>query len=124
MAMTGSAEDIRTQRKQLPSPGFWDNLIPLRGSLSGLQYAGWQAGAAVRSGLGCVVYADQMIPVGNGVSLAADLYIPKARGRYPAVIVFAAYSKELQTSGAPTGTNETGSPPVFTQRGYAHVIVA
>src|SRR5205807_9649670 len=69
------------------------------------------------------VYADQMIPVGDGVSLAADVYMPKARGRYPAVIVFAAYSKELQTSGAPTGTNETGSPPVFTERGYAHVIV-
>jgi predicted acyl esterase len=43
------------------------------------------------------VYADQMIPVGDGVSLAADVYTPKARGRYPAVVVFSAYSKELQT---------------------------
>jgi putative CocE/NonD family hydrolase len=39
-------------------------------------------------------------------------------------VVFSAYSKELQSSGAPTGTNETGSPPVFTDRGYAHVVVA
>jgi putative CocE/NonD family hydrolase len=64
-----------------------------------------------------------MIPVGDGVSVAADVCTPKASGRYPAVVVFAAYSKELQTSGAPTGTNETGSPPVFTDRGYIHIIV-
>jgi putative CocE/NonD family hydrolase len=64
-----------------------------------------------------------MIPVAEAVSLAADVYTPKKSGRYPAILAFAAYSKELQTTGAPTGSNETGSPPVFTNRGYAHVIV-
>jgi predicted acyl esterase len=73
--------------------------------------------------MGCRVLADQMIPVETGVALAADVYLPKVTGRYPAVIAFAAYSKELQATGAPTGTNETGSPPVFTDRGYVHVIV-
>ena len=103
---------------------FWDNLVPLRGGDDGPQLAGWTPGPAVRTGLGCRLYADQMIPVDYGISLAADVYTPRAEGRYPAVLAYSAYAKELQSSGAPTGTNETGSPPVFTDRGYAHVIVA
>jgi uncharacterized protein len=103
---------------------FWDNLVPLKGGLSGPQLAGWTPGAAARSGLGCRILADEMIEVTPSISLAADVYLPKAPGRYPAVLAFAAYSKELQTTGAPAGNNETGSPPVFTDRGYAHVIVA
>jgi putative CocE/NonD family hydrolase len=107
-----------------PEINFWDNLIPLRGGTDGPQLAGWTPGLPAKSGLGCVLYADQMIPVDDGVSLAADVYTPKAKGRYPAILVFSAYNKELQSSGAPTGTNETGSPPVFTNRGYAHVVIA
>ena len=102
----------------------WDNLIPLHGGIDGPQLAGWTPGSPTKRKLGCVLYADQMIPVEDGVSLAADVYAPKAKGRYPAILVFSAYSKEVQSSGAPTGTNETGSPPVFTNRGYAHVVIA
>ena len=105
-------------------PGFWDNLIPLKGGVSGAQLAGWTPGPPARSGLGCRILADRMIEVEPHVALAADVHLPKAPGRYPAIISFAAYSKELQATGAPTGNNETGSPPVFTDRGYAHVIVA
>lgn len=105
-------------------PRFWDNLIPLRGSLFGEQLAGWTPGPPVMSGLGCTMLSDQPVPVADNVSLAADIYLPQRPGRYPAVVVFSAYSKELQTAGAPTGTNETGSPPVFTDRGYVHIIVA
>jgi len=54
----------------------------------------------------------------------ADVYTPKAKGRCLAILVFSAYNKELQSSGAPTGTNEIGSPSVFTNRGYAHVVLA
>ncbi|HWL05931.1 MAG TPA: CocE/NonD family hydrolase [Xanthobacteraceae bacterium] len=103
---------------------FWDNLVPLRGGTHGPQLAGWAPGSAVRTGLGCQLYSDQMIPVSDGISLAADVYTPTAEGRYPAILCYSAYAKELQSSGAPIGTNETGSPPVFTDRGYAHVIVA
>ncbi|WP_374545712.1 CocE/NonD family hydrolase [Rhodoblastus sp.] len=103
--------------------GFWDNLIPLKGGLSGPQLAGWTPGPAAHSGLGCRVQADEMIEVAPSIALAADVYLPKAPGRYPAVIAFAAYSKELHAAGVPTGNNEAGSPPVFTDRGYAHVIV-
>lgn len=105
-------------------PGFWDNLVPLKGGLFGAQLAGWTPGPPARSGLGCRILADRMIPVEPSVALAADVYLPNAAGRYPAIIAFGAYAKELQATGAPTGNNETGSPPVFTDRGYAHVIVA
>lgn len=105
-------------------PGFWDNLVPLKGGLFGARLAGWTPGPPAKSGLGCRILADRMIAVEPAVALVADVHLPKVPGRYPAVIAFAAYSKELQAAGAPTGNNETGSPPVFTDRGYAHVIVA
>ena len=52
------------------------------------------------------------------------MYTPRKPGRYPAVVTFAGYSKELQSSGAPTATDETGSPPVFTDRVYGHIIAS
>jgi len=102
---------------------FWDNLLPLKGGIFGPQLAGWTPGPAAQSGLGCRILADRTIEVAPSIALAADVYLPKVEGRYPAVIAFAAYSKELQAAGAPTGNNETGSPPIFTGRGYAHIIV-
>lgn len=74
--------------------------------------------------VGCRIHADLIIPVADGVALAADVATPKIGGRYPAVVVFAAYSRRLQQSGAPTGTNETGEAVVFTHRGYNHVVVS
>lgn len=53
-------------------PSFLDNLIPLKGKLDQVQTAGWTPGAPVHSGLGCTVHAEQMIPVADGISLAAD----------------------------------------------------
>jgi putative CocE/NonD family hydrolase len=107
----------------IPKAKFWDNLIPQRPCLDGVQLAGWTPGPPVRKALGCVLHGDQMVPVADGVSLAADVYTPKQQGRYPAVVLFSAYSKELQASGAPTGTNEIGSASVFTDRGYVHMTV-
>ncbi len=117
--MAGNTQMTRAARR-----GFWDNLIPLKGGLFGPQLAGWTPGLAARSGLGCRILADEMIEVAPAIALAADVYLPRQTGRYPAVVSFAAYSKELQAAGVPSGNNETGSPPVFTDRGYAHVIVA
>ncbi|MCI4680663.1 CocE/NonD family hydrolase [Rhodoblastus acidophilus] len=104
-------------------PGFWANLIPLKGGLSGPQLAGWTPGPAARSGLGCSILADELIEVAPSIALAADVYLPKTPGRFPAVVAFAAYSKELHTAGIPAGNNEIGSPPVFTDRGYVHIVV-
>ena len=105
-------------------PPFADNLISLKGDVRQQQTAGWTPGAPVYHGLGCTVHADQMIPVAEGTSLGADVATPKKEGRYPSVVMFAAYSHELQQTGAPTGTNETGSSAVFTDRGYNHVVVS
>jgi predicted acyl esterase len=104
------------------SSQFLDNAVPLKGDTFGPQLAGWTPGPPAASGLGCVVRSDQMIPVDEGISIAADVYTPKQAGTYPAVVTFSGYSKELQSSGAPTATNEAGSPPVFTDRGYVLII--
>jgi len=102
-----------------------DNLIPLKAPHLDLdrQFAGWRPTTVAVQGLGCRLLADQRVPVDGGVSLSADVYTPKRPGRYPAIVQFAAYSRELHTAGVPTGSNEIGSPPVFTDRGYAQVVV-
>ncbi len=97
--------------------------ISLKGSTYGIQYAGWKPSAVAFEGLGSRTLPDQFIPVGDGAELHADVYLPKAEGRYPAIVSFAAYTSEFHTAGIPTGTNEIGSPPVFTDRGYCPVIV-
>ncbi|QNK02213.1 CocE/NonD family hydrolase [Dyella telluris] len=104
-------------------PRFRDNLVPLRADHSGHQLAGWQPSAKAMEGLGCQILADQRVPVAPDVALAADVYLPRKAGRYPAILAFGAYTKELHSAGVPAGTNEVGCPPVFTDRGYAHVIV-
>lgn len=98
-------------------------MIHLKPSTAGMQYAGWTPDAVAMHGLGSRILPDQMVPVADGVDLHTDVYTPEADGRYPAVIVFGGYSTELPTAGVPTGSNEIGSPPVFTDRGYSPVIV-
>ncbi len=105
--------------------GEWlDNLVPIKApALDHEQLAGWQPGSPAAQGLGCRLLADRRIPVAGGVTLSADVYVPRIPGRYPAVVQFAAYSRELHTAGMPTGSNEIGCPPVFTDRGYGQVVV-
>jgi putative CocE/NonD family hydrolase len=105
-------------------PSFADNFISVKTKLDQQQTAGWTPGPPVMSGLGCRIHADQMIPVTDGISLGADIAAPAKPGRYPAVVVFSAYSHQLQNTGAPTGTSETGEGPVFADRGYVHVVVS
>lgn len=97
--------------------------VPLKPSTAGTQYAGWTPSAVAMSGLGQRSLPDQRIPVEGGAELHADVYLPHTPGRYPAVLSFGAYSTEQHTAGIPTGSNEIGSPPVFTDRGYAPVII-
>lgn len=105
-------------------PPFIDNLISVKTDLSQQQTASWTPGAPVMQGLGSRVHADQLIPVAEGIALAADITTPAKPGRYPAVIAFSAYSHQLQNTGAPTGTNETGEGGVFSDRGYVHLVVS
>lgn len=104
--------------------GVWlDNLIPLKSRLNHLQLAGWQPGRVAEQGLGCRLLADVMIPMKDGTKLSADVYLPKKPGRYPVILQFSAYNRDLHTIGVPKGTNEIGSPPVITGRGYVQVVV-
>lgn len=102
---------------------FWDNLIPIKQSLAGEQYAGWKPTKENAKKLGCLVLSDQRIPVNGGITLSGDVYTPKVAGRYPVIISYAPYCKEMHTAGVPNSINETGCPPVFTNRGYCHIIV-
>lgn len=101
-----------------------DNLIPLHGRLNNAQYAGWQPTRLAESGLGCQIESDVMIPMVDGARLSADVYRPRAPGRYPAIVQISAYNKELHAAGMPSGTNEVGSPPVLTDRGYVQVLAS
>ncbi|MEJ2869094.1 CocE/NonD family hydrolase [Actinomycetospora sp. OC33-EN08] len=97
--------------------------IPLKPSTAGPQYAGWTPRTVAMEGLGNRVLAGQSVPVADGVTLNADVYTPATPGRYPAVVSFGGYNTEWHTAGVPTGSNEIGSPPVFTDRGFCPVIV-
>jgi len=101
-----------------------DNLIPLRGRTNRHQYAGWTPTRLAESGLGCRLESDVGIEMQDGVRLSADVYTPKKPGRYPAIVQIAAYNKELSSTGMPKGTNEVGSPPILTDRGYVQVLAS
>ena len=100
------------------------NILGYTEVLDQQQTAGWAPGPPVHSGLGCRILGETMIPVADGVSLEAEICVPRTAGLYPTVVVFSAYSHQLQETGAPTGTNETGEAAVFTDRGYNHVVVS
>jgi hypothetical protein len=67
--------------------------------------------------------ADVSIPMPDGVRLSADVYTPAKSGRYPAIVQFSAYSRDLHTTGMPKGTAEIGSPSIIADRGYIQVVV-
>ncbi len=60
----------------------------------------------------------------DGVRLAADLFLPHAPGdRFPALVSFSPYTRQLQQTVVPLGQNEAGLTEFWVPRGYAHVIV-
>nr|HAT8714836.1 CocE/NonD family hydrolase [Legionella jordanis] len=100
-----------------------DNILLPRARLNEYQLAGWKPSTEAESGLGCQLLADVMIPMPDGICLSADVYLPKKSGRYPVILQFSSYNRDLHTAGMPTGNNEIGSPPVITNRGYVQVVV-
>jgi putative CocE/NonD family hydrolase len=67
--------------------------------------------------------ADVGIPMQDGVTLRGDLYRPKGAGRFPALIAWSSYTKELHTAGVPMPFNEIGAVGYFVRRGYCHLTV-
>ena len=84
---------------------------------------------------GMVAMRDQPIAMRDGVTLRADVYRPPVEGRFPALLAFAIYNKDLQgpdygaslppqPSWAPlwAGLLEAGDTRFFVSRGSVHVI--
>ncbi|MEM4414949.1 MAG: CocE/NonD family hydrolase [Candidatus Caldarchaeum sp.] len=82
-----------------------------------------------------IVERDVMIPMRDGVRLAADIYRPDTHDKVPALLSIAVYNKDLQSldlvdslppqpawSSLWTGCIEAGDTRFFVSRGYAHVI--
>ncbi len=78
---------------------------------------------------------DVAVPMRDGIHLAVDVYRPDAPGRFPALLAFSIYNKDLQgpdyAKSLPpqpawstlwTGLLEAGDTSYFVSRGYAHVI--
>ena len=78
---------------------------------------------------------DTIVPMRDGVKLSVDVYRPKAEGRFPALLAFAVYNKDIQgpafTEALPPqpawtalwmGPQEAGDTHFFVSRGYVHVI--
>ncbi len=77
------------------------------------------------------VEQDVMVPMRDGVRLAADIYRPDADGTYPVLLALSPYGKgkqALQRIAQPPGSPlwdggvEAGDPGFLTSHGYIHVI--
>jgi putative CocE/NonD family hydrolase len=65
---------------------------------------------------------DVAVQTRDGTHLLADVFRPAAHGRFPALVAFSCYPRQLQGSGAPMGFVEAGATDFWVARGYAHVI--
>lgn len=68
---------------------------------------------------------DQWIALRDGIRLAADVYRPDgAPGqRFPALVGFGPYTRQLQDTDVPMGQNEAGIKEFWVPRGYAMAMV-
>jgi predicted acyl esterase len=65
-----------------------------------------------------------MIPMRDGIRLAADVIRPAARAmKVPALVTSSVYTRQLQRGVTALGQNEAGISEFWVPRGYAHVIV-
>ena len=62
-----------------------------------------------------------LIPMRDGKSLAADIYVPKHAGKYPVVLVQTPYNRKLVRRHW-TGEADDGANPLFTDTNYAFVV--
>ena len=78
---------------------------------------------------------DVMVPMRDGVHLCADIYRPDSEKKFPALLAFAIYNKDIQGpemfdalppqpawSHLWAGPLEAGDTKFFVSRGYVHVI--
>ena len=67
---------------------------------------------------------NHAVAVRDGTKLLLDIYRPSMIGaKFPALVSFSPYTRQLQRDTAPIGQNEAGISEFWVPRGYAHVIV-
>ncbi len=84
---------------------------------------------------GFIAEKDVSVPMRDGVNLSVDVYRPKEDGKYPALLAFSIYNKDLQGpdvaealppqpawSSLWAGPLEAGDTRFFVSRGYVHVV--
>ena len=76
---------------------------------------------------------DVMVPVRDGVRIAVDIFRPKAKGKFPALLAYGQYGKELEEmaltfppqarpSNLWDGGIEGGDTKYIVPRGYVHIV--
>ena len=76
---------------------------------------------------------DVKIKMRDGIHIAADIYLPEEKGKYPALLALSPYGKELQSQALTlppqarpshlwNGAIEAGDILEVTNRGYVHII--
>jgi putative CocE/NonD family hydrolase len=66
---------------------------------------------------------DVEIEVRDRTILLADSYRPDDAGKFPVLVSFSCYPRQIQDLGAPVGFIESGAVDFFAPRGYVHLIV-
>ncbi len=67
---------------------------------------------------------DVRLGMRDGIKLAADIFRPWAPGeKFPALVAWSPYTRQLQGTLTPLGQNEAGLTEFWVPRGYAHIIV-
>jgi predicted acyl esterase len=80
-----------------------------------------------------IVEKDAAVPMRDGVNLSVDIYRPESDEKFPALLAFSIYNKDLQGpevaaslppqpawSSLWAGLLEAGDTKFFVSRGYAH----
>lgn len=91
--------------------------------LRGTQLAGWVPRVRSRPDHALTLEHDVAIPLPDGTRLVGDVYRPRGPGRFPALVAWSSYSKELQHTGLALPINEVGVVGHIVPRGYVHVTV-
>jgi putative CocE/NonD family hydrolase len=84
---------------------------------------------------GLIAEKDVAVPMRDGVNLSIDVYRPDDGGKFPALLAFSIYNKDLQGpdvakalppqpawSSLWAGLLEAGDTKFFVSRGYVHII--
>jgi uncharacterized protein len=84
---------------------------------------------------GMIAEKDVAVPMRDGINLSVDVYRPNVEGRFPALLAFSIYNKDLQGpdvaaalppqpawSSLWAGPLEAGDTKFFVARGYVHII--